>query len=78
MSKKTVTFRLDASKAKKLDQIAAGLDRDRSYVLKEAIAAYIEVHSWQIEHIRESMKQVERGDVATAAEVKAVFSKWKK
>src|SRR5437764_755717 len=33
MNRQVITFRLNSDKAKKLDAIAAGLDRDRSYVL---------------------------------------------
>ncbi len=51
MSKENVTFRLDAEKRNALDTIAAGLDRDRSYVINEAIALYLEMHQWQIQEI---------------------------
>ncbi len=78
MTKETITFRVDADKKAALDTLAAALDRDRSYVLNEAIAAYIEVHRWQVEHIAEGLKQAKRGEFATKAEVAAAFAKWRK
>ncbi|MDH3910327.1 MAG: ribbon-helix-helix domain-containing protein [Rhodospirillales bacterium] len=48
MGKETVTFRVDSEKKDALDTIATGLDRDRSYVLNQAIDAYIETHRWQL------------------------------
>ena len=78
MSKDTVTFRVDSDKKDALDAIAAGLDRDRSYVLNEAIDAYLETHRWQIEHIREGVRQADAGEFASAEEVAAAFAKWRK
>ncbi len=78
MHKETINFRLDADKRKALDAIAAGLDRDRSYVLNEAISSYLEIHRWQIEHIEEGMRQADAGHFVSDAEVKSAFAKWRK
>ena len=40
MKTEIVTFRLDAAKKKAMDIIAAGINRDRSFILNEAIQAY--------------------------------------
>src|SRR3972149_1803422 len=64
--KETVTFRLDAAKKAALDAIAAGMDRDRSYVLNQAVDAYLDVNRWQIEEIRKGLAEAEAGDLATA------------
>jgi RHH-type transcriptional regulator, rel operon repressor / antitoxin RelB len=75
MSKDNVTFRLERDKRAALDAIAAGLDRDRSYVLNEAITAYLEIHQWQIEEIQKGIAEAEVEDFASEAEVGAMFSK---
>jgi RHH-type transcriptional regulator, rel operon repressor / antitoxin RelB len=75
MSKDNVTFRLERDKRAALDAIAAGLDRDRSYVLNEAITAYLEIHQWQIEEIQKGIAEAEAEDFASEAEVDAMFSK---
>jgi hypothetical protein len=41
MKRETSSFRLTTGKKKKLDAIAANTDRDRSYLLNEAIDAYL-------------------------------------
>lgn len=76
MSKETITFRLDSEKRKTLDEIASLLDRDRSYILNEAIESYLEVYSWQVEHIKEGLRQADNGEFATTEEVNNAFAKW--
>ncbi|QLE57317.1 CopG family ribbon-helix-helix protein [Nostoc sp. TCL26-01] len=78
MSKETITFRLDSEKRKSLDEIALLLERDRSFVLNEAINAYLEMHSWQLDHIQEGIRQADAGEFASPEEVAAIFAKWRK
>jgi len=78
MNRETISFRLETDKKEKLDAIAASLDRDRSYLLNEAIDAYLEVHQWQIEHIREGIRQADAGEFASEAQVAAAFARWRK
>ena len=78
MDRQTISFRLGTERKEALDAIAAALDRDRSYILNEAIDAYLEVHRWQIEHIKEGIRQADAGEFATDAEVTAAFARWRK
>ena len=78
MGKTTITFRLDADKREALDAIAEVADRDRSYVLNEAIDAYLDVHHWQIEHIKKGLRQAEAGQFAAEKEVARAFAKWRR
>ncbi len=75
MSKENITFRLDNEKRVMLDTIAAGLDRDRTYVLNEAVDLYLEVYQWQIAEIEAGVAEADAGDYATDEEVQAVFAK---
>ncbi len=75
MSKENVTFRLDSEKRAALDALAAGMDRDRSYLINEAITLYLEMHQWQIEEIRQGLAEADAGDFATEEEVSAVFAR---
>lgn len=77
MPRESVTFRLDADKRAELDAVAEALDRDRSYLLNEAVGAYLEVHRWQLAHIREGVRQADAGEFASDAEVAAAFDRWK-
>ena len=77
MIRDSVTFRLDAEKRAELDAVAKALDRDRSYVLTEAVDAYLAVHRWQLDHIQEGLRQAEAGEFASDDEVEAAFDRWK-
>ncbi len=70
----TISFRLDSEKREALDAVASVLDRDRSYILNEAIDAYLDVQQWQIEHIRKGLRQANAGQFATEAEMKAALA----
>ncbi len=75
MSKENITFRLDVEKKDVLDAIATNMKRDRSYVLSEAVEAYIEMHKWQLEEINTAVKEADAEDFASEEEVKATFAK---
>ena len=73
----TITFSLDAEKRKAIDEIALLLERDRSEILNDAIDAYLQVQQWQLEHIKEGLRQADAGEFATEEEVAAAFARWR-
>ena len=73
MRREAITFRLDIDKKKALDAVAAGLDRDRSYILNEAIRSYLDLYRWQIDHVKEGVRQADAGFFAANSEVAKVF-----
>jgi predicted transcriptional regulator len=77
MDKTTISFRIDAKKKRALDALAAALDRDRTYILNEAVAAYLEVQQWQLEQIKEGLRQAEAGEFARDEDVAKAFKKWR-
>jgi predicted transcriptional regulator len=78
MTKETISFRIDREKKIALDDIADELDRDRSYVINEAVDAYLEVRQWQREHIREGLRQAQASEFATEEEVRQAFARWRR
>jgi RHH-type transcriptional regulator, rel operon repressor / antitoxin RelB len=78
MEKQTVTFRIDADKVSALDELAEAMDRDRTYLLNEAVAAYLELQQWQVDHIKASIKQADRGQFVSHEEVKKRAAKWRR
>jgi RHH-type transcriptional regulator, rel operon repressor / antitoxin RelB len=78
MDRETISFRLDPKKRDALDALAQAQDRDRTYVLNEAIDAYLDVHRWQLEHIQEGIRQADAGEFASETAVAAAFSRWRK
>lgn len=69
MSKENVTFRLDPDKRAALDAIAAGMDRNLTYVLNQAINAYLEMHQWQLQEIQQGIAEADAGDFASEQEL---------
>jgi predicted transcriptional regulator len=78
MEKQTISFRIDSDKVDALDVLAKALDRDRTYLLNEAIAAYLDVQRWQLEHIKASIKQADAGRLIDHREVKKLASSWRR
>ncbi len=74
MSTENITFRLDGEKRVSIDAIAARLDRDRSYVLNQAVDMYLEVYQSQIAEIEAGLAEADAGDFATDEEVESVFA----
>ena len=46
--------------SKKLEQIAAGVDRSRNWLINRAIENYLEVYDLQEKRIRERLKKAEK------------------
>ena len=65
-----MTVRIERETKHAMDTIAAMLDRDRSYVVKEALAAYVETHQWQIEHIQRGLREANAGKFVAERAVK--------
>lgn len=61
MTTKQLSFRTDPDKIEALDEVAQALDRDRSYVLNQAVDAYLEVYRRQTEHIRKAVAEADAG-----------------
>jgi predicted transcriptional regulator len=71
-----ISFITQAGKRKRLDHIANAFGKKLSVIINEAIDQYIDLHEWQLSHIRSGVKAARRGDFATEAEVKAFFDKY--
>lgn len=78
MEKQTISFRLESDKVDALDVLAKALDRDRTYLLNEAVSAYLDVQQWQLEHIKASISQADAGRLIDHGEIKKMASHWRR
>ena len=78
MEKETISFRLDIEKKMVLDMIAESMDRDRSFIITEAISTYLDFYKVEEKEIQDRLQKAKAGDIASEKEVKIAFSKWKK
>ncbi len=53
---------VDTDKQARLDAIASGLDRSRSWVVNQAIDQYLELYDWQRSHIERRLAYAESPD----------------
>lgn len=71
MSKaRTIRFRLDQDKIDALDAIAESLNRDRGSLLGEAVANYLELHTYQTDLITKGLLAVKLKRTMGADEVR--------
>lgn len=63
MTTEAFTVRTDPETAKRLDKLAAQLDRSRNYLVNQAIKEYLDLHAWQIEKIEEGIAAADRGEL---------------
>ena len=73
----TVSFRIEETKKNRIDLLANLQDRDRSYIINEALDTYLDLMDWQQEHIEEGLRQADAGDFADESEVAAAFDRLK-
>jgi predicted transcriptional regulator len=70
-NQRTVSFRLDEDKIEALDGLAESVDRDRSYLLNEAVTNYLQLQAYQVGLIKEGLKAVKEGRTVEIADVRA-------
>jgi predicted transcriptional regulator len=73
MAEETISIRIASEKKAALVAIAAASGRGLEVVIEEALAAYLELHAWQVEHIKEGLRQADAGEFAPEAEVAEMF-----
>ncbi len=73
MTKQTVSFRADKNDIQSLDLLAKMQDRDRSRLLNEAVANYIELQEWQLEHIRAGLAEAKAGIFVSDEDMQETF-----
>ena len=72
---KTVSFRTDAKKVKTLDALASVQDRDRSYLLNQAVDNYLDLQQYHIELIEKGIRQADNGELVDHSEVEKMVAK---
>jgi predicted transcriptional regulator len=71
-----MTIRLEPELKSRLDKLSAVTRRSKSFLAAEAVREFIELNEWQIEEIKDAVKEADADDFASDLEVQAVFNKW--
>lgn len=72
----TMTIRLEPDLKKRLDQLAAVTRRSKSFLAAEAVRDFIELNEWQIQEIKDALKEADNGKFASDIAVKKTSKKW--
>lgn len=70
---KTVSFRTDARKIKALDALAEAQDRDRTYLLNEAIDHYLDLQAYHKREIEAGIREADAGDLVDQHDVEKMI-----
>lgn len=62
------TVRFDPEVRKQLDKLAERMDRPRAWIIKEAVAQYLERKAWYLAEAQKGMDDAEAGRVVSHAE----------
>jgi predicted transcriptional regulator len=76
--KETLTVRVESETRESIDAIAEATNRNRSFVINEALSAYIDVYRWQVKHIQAGIREADVGRFVPEAEVKRRIKRLKK
>ena len=74
MERVNVTCRLPVEDVQFLDTLADSMERDRSYLIKQAVAEYVASQRWQVEEIDKAIAEADAGQFATDADVRNAFA----
>ncbi|HEY7065374.1 MAG TPA: CopG family ribbon-helix-helix protein [Chloroflexota bacterium] len=58
---KVTSIRISDELATRLDQLAASVDRPRSWLIEQAIARYVDEEAWQVAAITEALADYRSG-----------------
>ncbi len=76
LTMKTITFRATEDKVTALDSLAEITQRDRSFILNEAVDQYLSLNDYHRELIEEGIRQVKAGRVIDHEQVKRKVASW--
>jgi len=75
-SPRTISFRIAPEKVAQLDSIAKAMDRDRSYLLNEAVETYLSEQQRFAAMVEEGLEDFRNGRYFEDEEVERMVGEW--
>lgn len=75
---RTISFRIAAEKVAELDSIAKAMDRDRSYLLNEAVASYLSEQQRFVAMVNEGLEDIRAGRTISHEAVVQTVDEWER
>ena len=76
MEKVNITFRMDKNRVQVLDELGQCFDRDRSYLVNQAVEEFLTRQQWQVEEVKRARKDVADGKVLSEEAFLADIQSW--
>lgn len=73
---RTVSFRIPVEKVDELDALAKSMDRDRSYVMNEAMDNYLQYQRECMAKIEEGLQAIDCGELIDHEDVMKMTKSW--
>ena len=74
----TLSVRIDGETKKQLEALAKRARRSKSFLAAEAIAAYVDAESWQLDEIQAGLQELDKGRGVAHADVAKWLRTWGK
>ncbi len=73
---RTISFRIPSEKVDELDALAKAMERDRTFVLNEAVDGYLRYSREYIAAVEEGIAAADRGELIDHEEVVKMSASW--
>ncbi len=77
MEKVNVTCRIPRDAVESLDKLGALVDRDRTYLVNQAIDHYLAHQKWQIEEVERAIAEADAGQTVSHKEFVKEVKSWR-
>jgi RHH-type rel operon transcriptional repressor/antitoxin RelB len=74
----TLSVRLDTNTKDQLEALAKRSRRSKSFLAAEAIAAYVEAETWQLDEIQAGLQELDKGRAVPHGDVSKWLRSWSK
>jgi predicted transcriptional regulator len=72
----TISVRINTDTKKQLEALARRTRRSKSFLAAEAIAAFVEAESWQLDEIQAGLKELDEGRGVSHKDVSTWLRSW--
>ena len=72
----TMTIQLDSDLKRRLDRLAAANQQSSDALASDVLKDFVELNEWQSQELQDAIKEADRGEFATATQVKETLGKW--
>lgn len=74
----TLSIRIETNTKRRLDALAKRVRRSKSFLAAEAIAAYVDAESWQLDEIRAGLDELSKRQTVPHKDVERWLRSWGK